>query len=226
MDRLAAAAAAHRAGASAAAAAAAAGESDPAPSIATSRGSRGLCGRRCPHPVLRRSRAGALSQPVLRPLAGRSSLCPTSPSRPPPRAATPSLQKAPANPRHSRRPRGLPRRLSALPSGRGGRAQSRRRGVRGCPVGLSAAGPGEPPPPLPRLLLLAVAVPEAAAQAARARAAGLAVAAWSRTLLSWAPLRPAGPFCPRAARLSRSRDLGTPLCVCAAGSGRSSSLIQ
>lgn len=160
--------------------------------------------------------AGARSEPVLGALPRRSSLSPAPPSRPPPRAATPSRQKAQANPRRSRRPRRGSRRLPACASGR-------RRGVRGCPAGLSAAGPG-PAPPL--LLLLAVAVPEAAAAAARALAAGLAVAARSRTLSSCAPRRSAAPFCPRAARLSCSRDLGTPLCVCAAGSGRSGSLIQ
>lgn len=198
------AAAAHTAGAAGAAAVAAAGDSDPAPSIATLRVSPEVFAAAAAHIQLAGRREPALP--------GRASRSPSPPQTSPPRAATPSRQKARADPRRSLR-------LSRRPL----------RATRRYPAGLNDARPG-----LPLLLLLllvlrrlrlelAVAASEAAA---RSRAAGFAVAARSRTLLSCSPHRPAGPFCPRAARLSRYRDLGTPLCVCAAGSGRSSSLTQ
>lgn len=193
------AAAAHTAGAAGAAAVAAAGDSDPAPSIATLRVSPEVFAAAAAHIQLAGRREPALP--------GRASRSPSPPQTSPPRAATPSRQKARADPRCSRR---LPRRPL--------------RATRRYPASLNDAGPG-----LPLLLLvllrleLAVAASEAAA---RSRAAGFAVAARSRTLLSCSPHRPAGPFCPRAARFFRYRDLGTPLCVCAAGSGRSSSLTQ
>lgn len=199
------AAAAHTAGAAGAAAVAAAGDSDPAPSIATLRVSPEVFAAAAAHIQLAGRREPALP--------GRASRSPSTPQTSPPRAATPSQQKARADPRRSRR---LPRRPL--------------RATRRCPAGLSDAGPGLPllvllllRLRLRRRLELAVAASEAAA---RSRAAGFAVAVRSRTLLSCSPHRPAGPFCPRAARLSRYRDLGTPLCVCAAGSGRSSSLTQ
>lgn len=195
------AAAAHTAGAAGAAAVAAAGDSDPEPSIATLRVSPEVFAAAAAHIQLAGRREPALP--------GRASRSPSPPQTSPPRAATPSRQKARADPRRLRR---LPRRPL--------------RATRRCPAGLSDAGPG-----LPLLLLLLVRLPlelavAASEAAARSRAAGFAVAARSRTLLSCSPHRPAGPFCPRAARLSRYRDLRTPLCVCAAGSGRSSSLTQ